>query len=123
VTIARWGPFVFGTVPAYDDPIWLNRVETSYASSKTVTGASFTPSLADGGGHVLMSRSSAQTVTIPANVFEEGMVIVFRQIGTGVLTVTPGAGMTMHPSSSVTVTAQWRPLCVTFLSASECVVD
>jgi hypothetical protein len=119
--VSRWGPFGLNVPPAFDDPAWLNRVETSYTSTRTISTTTATVTLADAGGHITVSVGA--TITIPANVFSEGMVIVFRQTGTSLITLVAGSGMTMRPLSGQQTVGQWRPLSVTFLSATECVVD
>jgi hypothetical protein len=121
MAISRWGPFTLNVPPAFDDPVWLNRIETGYSSTRIVSVSTGTLGAPDAGGHVTVSVAS--TITVPANVFTEGMVVVVRQTGTGVVSLVAGSGMTMRPSSPQVTAGQWRPLGITFLSATECVVD
>ena len=66
---------------------------------RTVTGTSDTLVLADNGGGVTYSNASATTSTIPPNssvAFAVGTKIVLINLGAGVVTVTPGAGVTVN---------------------------
>jgi hypothetical protein len=65
---------------------------------RTVTGTSDTLLLADNGGAVTYSNASATTSTIPPNssvAYAVGTKIVLANLGAGVVTVTPGAGVTV----------------------------
>ena len=65
---------------------------------RTVTGTSDTLVLADNGGAVTYSNAAATTSTIPPNssvAYATGTKIVLVNLGAGVVTVTPGAGVTV----------------------------
>ena len=63
---------------------------------RTVTLTSDTLVLADNGGAVTYSNASATTSTIPPNssvAYAVGTKIILANLGAGVVTVTPGAGV------------------------------
>lgn len=66
-------------------------------------GAVYTLGLADAGTVVEFTSATAVTLTIPPNstqAFAVGTSIVLRQYGAGVITVTPGAGVTVRSRGS-----------------------
>lgn len=65
----------------------------------TQAGTSYTGVLGDAGGYVLFTNAAAIAFTIPPNAsvaYPLGTIITFEQNGTGVVTVTAGAGVTLH---------------------------
>lgn len=71
----------------------------------TVSGSTYTISLADAGKTMLMSNASSTTLTIPTNTsvaFPVGTKIDFLQIGSGMITFTPASGVTMGSENSMT---------------------
>jgi hypothetical protein len=81
-------------------------------SFNSQSGTTYTFVLADGNGstEVQSTSSSASTFTIPPNSsvdFPVGTILFSRQMGTGALTVAPGAGVTLHGAG--TAAAQYTP--------------
>lgn len=75
----------------------------------TQTG-NYTLTLADAGGEVEINSGSAATVTVPPNAsvaFEVGLEIPVCGIGTGVVSIAAGAGVTIITPSTQTLAAQY----------------
>jgi len=72
---------------------------------------SYTLVIGDSGKKVRMNVGTANTLTIPPNssaAFTIGVTIVIRQIGTGITTITPGAGVTINaPGGTLAMPAQY----------------
>lgn len=66
--------------------------------------------LADANKTVDVTSSSAVTVTVPPNssvAFPIGAVVALARLGTGTVTVVAGAGVTVNPSTFLTLRAQY----------------
>jgi hypothetical protein len=61
---------------------------------QTITA--YTARASDLGGVIEMTAAGANTVTIPPDVFTVGQVLQVAQVGTGVTTISPGAGVTLQ---------------------------
>lgn len=71
------------------------------------TGTSYTLVLADQGELVTLSNANPVTVTVPANAtvaYAVGTVITLLNVGAGTTTVAAAAGVTITPSSGLTLT-------------------
>jgi hypothetical protein len=74
------------------------------------TGTSYTLVLTDAGKFVTMTNAAASTLTVPPNssvAFPVGTVIYGAQLGTGQLTLTPGAGVTVNATPGLKLAAQY----------------
>lgn len=72
--------------------------------------ASYVLALADQGAAIEMNVAGANTLTVPPNssvAFPIGAVIEVCQYGAGQTTLTAGAGVTIHTSSSLTTRVQY----------------
>ena len=72
-----------------------------------VTDATYTFLLTDRGRAVYGNRATAQTFTVPPNTsvpYPVGAQIGIAQIGVGVVTLAPGAGVTLNPSADLALT-------------------
>ena len=74
--------------------------------------------LSDVGKVIEMNNASANTVTIPANVFTAGDWFMVRQVGTGATSVAQGSGATQLPSTPTAVSGQWKSLSIHFRGTS-----
>lgn len=77
--------------------------------ASTHTG-SITLALSDSGEVKEMNSASATTVTVPPNssvAFPTGTVIEVFRLGTGTVTLTPGAGVTIRTPGVLTLRAQY----------------
>lgn len=100
-----------GLPPASIVPGTIRQMNDSLAgiSISTQTG-NYTFVGADRGTIVRYNSTSAGTFTIPPNssvAFPVGVVIGFRQVNTGGLTVVGGAGVTVNSPSTLTSLVQW----------------
>jgi hypothetical protein len=85
---------VFGTSPTIVTP----RVQLAMNAQ---TGTTYTLVLTDASNRwVTMNNSSAQTVTIPPNIFAVGDQISVQQIGTGQVSFAQGSGVTITGASA-----------------------
>lgn len=72
--------------------------------------ANYTLTSTDKASVVEMNKATAATVTVPPNSsvpFPIGTIIEVQQYGAGQVTLTPGAGVTIRTSSSLTTRAQY----------------
>lgn len=102
-------------------------VAASAPTTRTVT-ANSTLIAADDGGTVIVNDASANTLTLPENVFEAGATVLVVNEGAGKVTVTAGSGLTLHiaPHGAGTVGAiidQYDIATIVFLSATVAVVS
>jgi len=80
-----------------------NAMATAMIALNTQTGTSYTAVLADDGDLITLDNASAITFTIPPNstvAFGIGTQINVMQLGAGVVTITPGAGVTLRSQGS-----------------------
>ncbi len=73
------------------------------------TGTTYTPGLGDAGNVVECTNASAITVTIPPNsstAFPIGTFMFFKQGGGGVVTISPGSGVTVNAANGSTTSSQ-----------------
>lgn len=88
--------FVAGTtLPAAD----LNAALENYQPVNPQTGTTYTLAITDAGGLVTASNSSAQTYTVPPNssvAFATGVHVDILNIGTAIVTLAPGSGVTVN---------------------------
>jgi hypothetical protein len=88
------GALVFGTSPTIVTP----RVQLAMNAQ---TGTTYTLVLTDASNRwVTMNNASAQTVTIPPDIFAIGDQISVQQIGTGQVSFAQGAGVTITGASA-----------------------
>jgi len=84
-------------------------VLNSASADSTCTTATFTFTLSDSNGQVNCSDTVAQTVTIPANAsvaFTVGTLLTVQAVGTGVVTLSPGSGVTITSAAYGSSTSQ-----------------
>jgi hypothetical protein len=127
------GPFVANTTPYYNTTTFLNGVEDALkvaqeqvADVNTQTVTTYTLALTDAGKVVEMNNASANTVTVPQNssvAFPINTVIEIHQYGAGATTVSAGTGSTLRPTSTVTVTAQYKSLRIRKRATNEWIVE
>jgi hypothetical protein len=94
--------------------------QTTESVSVNVQASSYTLTLADAGNIVEMDVGSANTLTIPpdsAVTWPAVTIIEVSQTGTGVTTITPGAGVTVN-STGGNVMAQWVTISLRYRGSS-----
>ncbi|MCP4475354.1 MAG: hypothetical protein GY821_12480 [Gammaproteobacteria bacterium] len=64
------------------------------------TGTSYTTVLADAGSLIIMDNASANTITIPPDVYSIGAIFAVRQKGVGQTTIVEGSGVTIVAPTS-----------------------
>lgn len=87
---------------------FLQTHQSLFAPINSVTGATYTLALSDAGKLIKASRSSAQTITIPANAsvaFETGTEIEIVQYGSGAVTIAGASGVTIRSVDNSKTTA------------------
>lgn len=98
---------------------------TSLHTTLTQTGTSYTLGLGDLGRIVAVNNSSPVTVTVPPNSsvkFPLGSLIDVRQIGTGLLTLAAGAGVTLHNSGGLNAIQQYATMTLNKIATDEWIV-
>jgi hypothetical protein len=82
---------------------------------------SYIAALTDNTNVVSMNVGSACTFTVPPNssvAFPVGAILTVTQFGTGQVTITPGAGVTINTPSSLTTRTQYSTVAVTQVAAN-----
>ena len=70
-----------------------------------------------------MNKATANTLTVPANIFVAGNQILFAQYGAGQTTITAGAGMTLRSDGGkLKINSQYSSATILFISATEAYV-
>lgn len=85
-------------------------VELGNTPLNAQTGTTYTLALTDKGKFVTMTNGSASTLTVPPSTdvaFAVGDTIEGAQMGAGQVTLTAGAGVTLHASPGLKVAAQY----------------
>lgn len=92
--------------PAITKRVPVGLVNTNQLNINDQTGASYTPTLADGvSTEIRMNNGSANSVVIPPNssvAFQMGTTLRVYQYGAGTTSFTAGAGVTLRSSSATT---------------------
>lgn len=76
-----------------------------YMPTNYQTGTTYTPVLLDSGQRISLTNSSPITLTAPpasSVAFPAESEIILRQGGTGAVTITPGAGVTINSYNALT---------------------
>jgi hypothetical protein len=80
-------------------------------SPRTIPLTSDTPTIADTGGYLRTTNASDTAITIPPNAsvaFPIGTAMVIEQTNTGIVTISPGAGVTLNtPRGYFTIATQF----------------
>lgn len=87
-----------------------NDIRFSILTSNTQTGTAYTLVLADARKVIEMNNAAANTVTIPTNAtqaFSIGTVIDVVQIGAGITTIAPAAGVTLRSPAGLAIPFQY----------------
>jgi hypothetical protein len=70
-----------------------------------------------------MNKATANTLTVPANIFVAGNQILITQYGAGQTTITAGAGMTLRSDGGkLKINSQYSSATILFISATEAYV-
>lgn len=78
---------------------WTDLAPVSTKTINAQTGTAYTLVFADANEFVTMNNTGASTLTVPPNSavpFPVGTVVEGAQLGTGQVTITPGAGVTVN---------------------------
>lgn len=87
-------PMYSGTLPSW---LWWDDFGIRPTSAQ---GGNYTYGLGDGDNLIEMTSGSANTLTVPPNVFPIGATVYWVQIGAGTTTLTSGAGVTVNGAST-----------------------
>jgi hypothetical protein len=111
----RIGPFSYNSSsPPYDTPTYFNGSEDGIIEAQTrIAGqnpksASYTYALTDAGRLVVVTNAAAVTLTVPPNAsvaFPVDTLLMAGQGGAGVITLTPGSGVTINGRGGALKTA------------------
>ncbi|AMK19325.1 DUF2793 domain-containing protein [Sphingobium sp. MI1205] len=88
----------------YDGTSWNPFGPGAASGPTTQSGTTYTAVRADAGGYILFTNASPVTFTIPPEAsvsWPAGSVLTFEQNGAGAVTVSPGAGVTIHSRGSL----------------------
>ena len=98
----------------------VNDLQTNdFNWSVSTQTANYTLQAADKGTREVMNMSSAGTVTVPDSTFTAGDIVWVHSIGSGVISVVAGAGVTLNSAFGTAPTlTQWEGGVVYFTSAS-----
>lgn len=91
------------TVPGASDSAWLRQSIRSTAGINPQTGTAYTLVGADTAQLVTRNNAAASTLTVPSGVFSAGQSVIVANLGAGVVTVTPGSGVTVNSAVGLTV--------------------
>jgi len=89
------------------DFVWAAKDDTTIQFNAQ-TGTTYTLVAADTNKLVTASNGSAITITIPPSVFAAGNIINVQQIGTGQVTFTAGAGVTITSTGGTSASPKLR---------------
>jgi hypothetical protein len=85
---------------------------------------SYTLVATDNGQVVEMNKATANTLTVPQNIFSAGQQVLVTQYGAGQTTIAAGAGVTLRSSGGkLKLTNQYATATLIFISASEAYVS
>lgn len=101
----------------------MDATRTGNAALTATKTDDYTVTLADAGKRVVMSKATAVTLTVPANVFAAGDEFQVYTAGAGKVIVAAGAGLTLRAPAGPRTTAQYASARVWFVSATVAVVD
>ena len=85
---------------------WKNTYGGPERVLSNVQTGDYTATLSDEGKAIEIDSSSAQTVTIPVNIFSHGTLLEIVQVGTGQVTINGAGGSTFLPSGTIRTRAQ-----------------
>jgi hypothetical protein len=109
---------LFYVLQAHSPAVWSGALGAAAATTlaiETITGTTYTLVLGDAGKLKQTTNGSAVTVTVPPNAsvaFPVGTQVHFEQNGAGALTLAPGSGVTLEPST-LTARARYSALTAT----------
>jgi hypothetical protein len=92
----------------------------------TVFTGSTTLIASQSGAVIEMNLGTANTVTVPANVFQAGQVVEVCQVGAGLTTIAAGTGLTLRcqgKTAPVALAGQWAGARIRFRSPTEAVLE
>lgn len=87
-----------------------------------VSGTTHTLVLTDAGLDLETTNGSAVTVTVPADVFDDGHIVNVRQYGAGQVTISAGVGVTLRTPNGAKTAKQYATASIVFRSPTEAVV-
>jgi hypothetical protein len=96
------------TLQHHDDHVYVNKLTNSTINSQS--GTSYTLVLGDMFKVIETTSSSSVSVTVPPNssvAFPVGTVVEVAQLGTGVVTVVQGSGVTINTPGTLVLRAQY----------------
>lgn len=106
----RHGAFTKSNANFSETETRLGVLETAVVAVNLQTATPYTLVLADAGKIVEMNLAGANTLTIPTNAtvaFPIGTLIQVDQVGAGTTTIAGAGGVTLRPSGTLTLRAQW----------------
>ncbi len=108
VTITKWT----SRRTSIDDIV--GSISAGPTPSSSQTGTSYTAVLGDANTYIRFNNASSIAFTIPPNgsvAFPIDTVITVEQVGAGVVTLTPGSGVTLNSRGSLLQTAGQYAVC------------
>jgi hypothetical protein len=84
---------------------------------------SYTLVAADNGQVVEMNKATANTLTVPQNIFTAGQQVLITQYGAGQTTIAAGSGVTLRSDGGkLKINTQYSSATILFISATEAYV-
>jgi len=84
---------------------------------------SYTLVAADNGQVVEMNKATANTLTVPQNIFTAGQQVLITQYGAGQTTIAAGSGVTLRSDGGkLKINSQYSSATILFISATEAYV-
>ena len=84
---------------------------------------SYTLVIADNGQVVEMNKATANTLTVPQNIFTAGQQVLVTQYGAGQTTIAAGSGVTLRSDGGkLKINSQYSSATILFISATEAYV-
>jgi hypothetical protein len=101
------------TLQHHDDHVYINKQTNSTINSQS--GTSYTLVLTDMFKVIETTSSSSVSITVPPNssvAFPVGTVVEIVQLGTGVVTVVQGSGVTINTPGTLVFRAQYSSVAI-----------
>jgi|LauGreDrversion4_2_1035121.scaffolds.fasta_scaffold77563_3 hypothetical protein len=108
---------------------WSGSSWVQYATQKVLDLSlsrktdSYTLVAADNGQVVEMNKATANTLTVPQNIFTAGQQVLVTQYGAGQTTIAAGSGVTLRSDGGkLKINTQYSSATILFISATEAYV-
>ncbi len=108
---------------------WSGSAWVTYTQQKVIDLSlarktdSYTLVATDNGQVVEMNKGTANTLTVPQNIFTAGQQVLITQYGAGQTTIAAGSGVTLRSDGGkLKINSQYSSATILFISATEAYV-